>query len=79
MKTQIGKWGNSLAVRIPKYIIEQLKLEMADEIDCKVEDGKIVMELVKNEEDYTLEELLAMPLEKEGEVDWGEPQGEEVW
>lgn len=79
MKTQIGKWGNSLAVRIPKYIIEQLKLEMADEIDCKVEDGKIVMELVKDEEDYTLEELLAMPLEKEGEVDWGEPQGEEVW
>lgn len=79
MKTQIGKWGNSLAVRIPKYIIEQLKLEMADEIDCKVEDGKIVMELIKNEEDYTLEELLAMPLEKEGEVDWGEPQGEEVW
>lgn len=40
MKTQIGKWGNSLAVRIPKYIIEQLKLEMADEIDCKVEDGR---------------------------------------
>lgn len=37
------------------------------------------MELIKDEEDYTLEELLAMPLEKEGEVDWGEAQEEEVW
>lgn len=79
MKTQIGKWGNSLAVRIPKYIIEQLQLEMASVIDCRVEDGKIVMELLNDQEDYTLEELLAMPLEKEGEVDWGEAQGEEVW
>jgi antitoxin MazE len=79
MKTQIGKWGNSLAVRIPKYIIEQLQLETADEIDCRVEDGKIVMELLNHDSDYTLEELLAMPLEKEGEVDWGEAQGEEVW
>lgn len=79
MKTQIGKWGNSLAIRIPKYITEELALTATDEIDCRLENGKIVIELLRKEDDYTLEELLAMPLEKEGEVDWGQPEGEEIW
>ena len=79
MKAQIGKWRNSLAVRLPKYVTEELKLEVADESDCRIESGKIVLELLKNDDDLTLEELLAMPLEKEGEVDWGEAQGEEIW
>ena len=78
MKAQIGKWGNSLAIRLPKYVTEELKLEVADRIDCRVESGKIVIELLKDD-DLTLEELLAMPLEKEEEVNWGDPQGEEIW
>lgn len=79
MKTHIGRWGNSLAVRIPKYIVEELNLEEAKEIDCRVENGKIVMEVIGGEDDYTLEELLKMPLEREEEVDWGKPEGEEIW
>ncbi len=79
MKAQIGKWGNSLAVRLPKYVTEELKLEVADEIDCRIESGLIVIELLKNDDDLTLEELLAMPLEKESEVDWDQAQGEEIW
>lgn len=78
MKAQIGKWGNSLAIRLPKYVTEELKLEVADRIDCRIESGKIVIELLKDD-DLTLEELLAMPLEKEEEVNWGNPQGEEIW
>lgn len=79
MKAQIGKWGNSLAVRLPKYVIEELKLEVADKIDCRIESGRVVIELLKDDDDLTLEELLAMHLEKEEEVDWGEAQGEELW
>lgn len=78
MKAQIGKWGNSLAIRLPKYVTEELRLEVADQIDCRIESGKIVIELLKDDE-LTLEELLAMPLEKDAEVAWGEPQGEEIW
>lgn len=55
MKAQIGKWGNSLAVRLPKYVTKELKLEVADEIDCRIESGKIVVELLKNDDDLTLE------------------------
>jgi antitoxin MazE len=30
---QVSKWGNSLAVRLPKKLVESLKLQAGDEID----------------------------------------------
>ena len=33
MKIQIGRWGNSLAVRLPKALVERLRLKEGDEID----------------------------------------------
>jgi antitoxin MazE len=33
MKMQIGKWGNSLAVRLPKAIAERFDLSEGDEFD----------------------------------------------
>ena len=40
MKMQIGRWGNSLAVRLPKALVERFKLKEGDEIDsAAVEDA----------------------------------------
>ena len=36
MHTQIGKWGNSLAVRLPAAVVEALKLKEGDEIEIHV-------------------------------------------
>ncbi|HEX3215815.1 MAG TPA: AbrB/MazE/SpoVT family DNA-binding domain-containing protein [Aestuariivirgaceae bacterium] len=33
---QVGKWGNSLAVRLPAVVVEMLKLEEGDEIEIHV-------------------------------------------
>jgi len=33
MKMQIGRWGNSLAVRLPKALVDRLGLREGDEID----------------------------------------------
>jgi antitoxin MazE len=33
MKMQIGRWGNSLAVRLPKALVERLGVKEGDEID----------------------------------------------
>jgi antitoxin MazE len=33
MKAQIGRWGNSFAVRLPKAFMERLGLHEGDEID----------------------------------------------
>lgn len=35
MRIQIGRWGNSLAVRLPKRLVERLNLKEGDEIDSE--------------------------------------------
>ena len=43
MRSQIGQWGNSLAVRIPKYVVEALDLKPNDSVECTVENGRLVL------------------------------------
>jgi antitoxin MazE len=35
MKAQMVKWGNSLAVRIPKPVVEQAKLKEGDSLEIE--------------------------------------------
>jgi antitoxin MazE len=41
MKAQMVKWGNSLAVRIPKPIIEEARLKEGDFLEIEAGDGHI--------------------------------------
>lgn len=42
MRAQILKWGNSLAVRIPKSIAEHARLEKGDPIEIEVSEEGVV-------------------------------------
>lgn len=80
MKSQIGQWGNSLAVRIPKFVTESLDLKANDQIVFSVEEGKIVLKPIKALEELSLDDLLSEVNEPpEPEVEWGKPMGNEVW
>lgn len=37
---QVSKWGNSLAVRLPKKLVEELGLVDGDEVDIKAIDAR---------------------------------------
>ncbi|WP_330203434.1 AbrB/MazE/SpoVT family DNA-binding domain-containing protein [Cyanobacterium sp. DS4] len=76
----ISKWGNSLAVRIPKAIASQLQLTEGSEISIDVVEKNIIIKPTHQRKKYTLEELLEgmTPEKQHNEVDWGEPVGEEV-
>ena len=45
MTAAIAKWGNSLAVRIPQAIAEQMQIQAGSEISMDIIDGKIVLTL----------------------------------
>ena len=66
MLSRIAKWGNSLAIRIPKAFIEDAGLEDGVEVDIAMEGGRIVLTPVGRE--YTLDELVEKitPLRVEG-------------
>jgi antitoxin MazE len=75
----VTKWGNSLAIRIPKNIAEQVNLKPGASIAIAIIDNNIV--ITPKRQQYSLEELLegASPEDFDGEYDWGEPVGEEIW
>ena len=79
IELQIGKWGNSLGIRLPKHISEVLHLKPKDKLSCAIENGKMVLKPVHPVKKYTLEELLASVEEPGKEISWGKPEGEEVW
>lgn len=44
---QVGKWGNSLAVRLPRAVVEALNLKEGDEIEIEVA-GARAFEIAKS-------------------------------
>jgi antitoxin MazE len=80
MKTQIAKWGNSIAVRIPKTVAQAANLRLGDHLEMAVEDSGVVR-MRKKEGKPSLKDLLhGITAENlHTEADWGEPQGKELW
>lgn len=75
----IGKWGNSLAVRIPAAYAARLGLEEGAEAKLSVEDGRLIVEPVATKPHYRLEDLLAVitPENSHGETETGSAVGNE--
>ena len=80
MQTQVKAWGNSQGIRISKDILREANISVNDVLEVKVVNGQIW--LTKPFRHKTLEERVAEfdgKLNLDGEFDWGEPSGREVW
>jgi antitoxin MazE len=79
MRTQIGKWGNSLAVRIPGTYAKDLNLKEGMDLDMSLIRGVIVLR--PGCRAYDLDELVAeiTPENRHDETEWGEAVGRESW
>ena len=79
MEVRVQKWGNSLAVRLPKPVANDAMIEDGSIVDVRVVNGKIVVELVGPR--YVLADLLrgVKTSNLHGEVETGAPVGREVW
>lgn len=80
MRVKIQKWGNSLAIRIPKTFAKEIKIEQGSEVDLSTIEGQLVAKPI-NEYEYSLEELLAGVTEENlhAEFDTGDAVGKEIW
>jgi len=80
MRTRVQKWGNSLALRIPKSFAAEVGLQKEAPVEISLEDGELVIRPVA-EPKLTLKQLLAK-VTKENlhhEVDTGPTVGKEIW
>ena len=80
MPITLHRWGNSVGLRVPKPLLDQLGLGEGSQVEVKVEDGRLVVEPAWPKK-MTMAELLEgfTPDNQPGEVDWGPPVGKEVW
>ncbi|PSF32500.1 AbrB/MazE/SpoVT family DNA-binding domain-containing protein [Aphanothece hegewaldii CCALA 016] len=76
---KVSMWGNSLGVRLPQAIIQQVGWKEGALVTISVENDQIILSPAKPK--YTLEELLknVTPQMQHDEVDFGDPVGEEIW
>jgi antitoxin MazE len=80
VRARVQKWGNSLALRIPKSFATEVGLDRDAPVEVTLVDGKILISPI-----YppipTLEELVAGITEenRHDEIDTGPSVGREAW
>ncbi len=80
MQVQVKEWGNSQGIRLSKEIMKVAGFGLNEVLDVTVSNG--VITLTKSFCHKTLEERASEfggKLNLDGEYDWGEPVGKEVW
>lgn len=81
MRLVVNKWGNSAGIRLPKQVLQKMKIDINDEMDYKIEGEKIILEKVNSVPEFTIEELFR---DYEGEPTKEKPiifraEGNEKW
>jgi antitoxin MazE len=76
MAVTLQKWGNSIGVRLPKPMLEQVGLKEGVQVDVSIEGDHLVIRRRK----LSLAELLAQckPENRPDTIDWGPPVGRET-
>jgi len=79
MIATIQKWGNSLAVRLPKTLAEETRMTEGTQIEL-LRTGQGVLLKARARPRYRLEKLVAgiSPKNLHSETDWGRSVGREI-
>lgn len=80
MQAQVREWGNSQGIRLSKEILNSAGIAVNEVLDVTVSNGMITLK--KPFRHKTLEERAAEfdgKLMLDGEYNWGDAVGREVW
>jgi antitoxin MazE len=80
MRARVQRWGNSLALRIPKAFATETELESGSEVELTLDEGRLVVTPVGSSR-YRLEVLVAKitATNRHSETETGAATGNEAW
>ena len=80
MKTRVQKWGNSLALRIPKSFAAEAGLQAGAAVELSLVEGTLVVQAI-TPQPLSLDELLRGITDENLPGEWrtGPAVGKEVW
>jgi antitoxin MazE len=75
----VQKWGNSLAIRVPKELARKLQVSEGSPVDLELREGELVVRPAPRRS-LSLKKLLTQckPSQLHGETDFGPNVGREV-
>ena len=81
MLAKVQKWGNSLALRLPKALADEAGVELESPVNIIVRDHTIVIEPLRKKNVYDLDRMLDEVTEQnlQHEIKPGKPLGKEIW
>ena len=79
MRGQISRWGNSLALRIPRHVAREIAVNEGEAVEISVQAERIIISPICAEPSYDLDELLSQVTDenRHDEVQWGKAVGNE--
>ena len=79
MRAKAQKWGNSLAVRIPKAMADEAGIREQEEIDVEIKNK--IISIRRSQKEFSLNQLVKAitPVNLHGEIDFGARVGNEAW
>jgi antitoxin MazE len=80
MTTKVKKWGNSLAVRLPKDLSDRLNLLAESPVSLKLVGQQLMIKPIKRPKTSLASLVKKINSQNRQEfVNWGKPVGHEVW
>ena len=84
MTTTITNFGNSLGVQFPKSLLKNAPFSENEAVEILVKDNCIVIKRHEYKKHLTTKERIVAFCEtienvQSSEIDWGKPQGKEIW
>jgi antitoxin MazE len=78
-RVALAKWGNNLALRLPKSMVRALGVAEGSEVDIEVSEGALLARPACPR--AKLDDLVARITKKNrhAATDWGQSVGHEVW
>jgi len=80
MLLKVQKWGNSVALRIPKSFASEINVQSGTLVDLSLKNKKLIISPLFNEE-FNLKSMLSQ-INKNNihkEIKTGKPAGKELW
>ena len=82
--TTVSNFGDSLGVKFPKSLLKNVHISENDDVEILVRNNNIIIKRQESKKHLTTKERIAAFCEtiediQVPEIDWGRPQGKEIW
>jgi antitoxin MazE len=80
MTTVVRKWGNSIGIRLPKTLAQEVEISEGASVIIEARNGRIIITPARRYR-YQLADLVRhiTPKNRHEAIETGEPRGKEAW